>query len=49
MTMKAEGEPREYLYNVFEVHLGIHVAQFLTGWHMSRKEWSRSSIHVIIP
>ena len=33
MAMKAEGEPREYLYNVSEVHLGIYVAQFSTGQH----------------
>ena len=33
MTMKAEGEPIEYLYNVFEVHLGVYVAQFSTGRH----------------
>ena len=32
-TMKAEGEPIEYLYNVFEVHLGVYVAQFSTGRH----------------
>ena len=33
MTMKAEGKPIEYLYNVFEVHLGVYVSQFSTGRH----------------
>ena len=25
MTMKAEGEPIEYLHNVFEIHLGVWI------------------------
>ena len=33
MAIKTEWDPRECLYDVFEVHLGIYVALFSTDWH----------------
>ena len=38
MTMKAERDPKECLYNFFEVHLGVYVAQFLTSQHYTAVE-----------
>ena len=38
MTKKAERDPKECLYNVFEVHLGIYVAQFSTSQHHTAVE-----------